>query len=139
MESSFTSLTTRVKADAGVRFVAYLIDAVVAYIPMLILGFINYRLSFLGILVAVGYIFTRDALPEVGGFLGGQSIGKKLMNIKVIKEDTGATILGDYGSAIIRQVSLAIPLFGIVDALMVFSAEKQRFGDKWAKTMVVKA
>ncbi len=87
----------------------------------------------------MGYMFTRDALPEVSGFLGGQSIGKKLMNIKVIREDTGASIVGDYGAAIIRQVSLVIPFFNIVDALMVFSSDKKRFGDKWAKTIVVKA
>lgn len=139
MESSFTSVSTHVKASAGTRFVAYLIDAVVAYIPMLILGLISYRLSSVGGLIAIAYLLVKDALPATGGFLGGQSIGKKLMGIKVIKEDTGASIVGDYGTAIVRQVSLLIPLFGIIDALMVFSDEKKRFGDKWAKTIVVKA
>ncbi|RYC69421.1 MULTISPECIES: RDD family protein [Spirosoma] len=139
MESSFTSLSTQVKASAGVRFIAYLIDVVVAYVPLLILGVISYRLSFIGMIFALVYFLVKDALPEVGGFLGGQSIGKKLMGIKAVREDTGAGLLGDYGTAITRQVSLMIPVFNIIDALMVLSDEKKRFGDKWAKTIVVKA
>lgn len=49
------------------------------------------------------------------------------MGIKVIKEATGASLLGDYGTAITRQL---IPLFGFIDALMVFSSDSKRFGDK---------
>ena len=139
METQFTSLSTRVKATAVQRFVAYFIDGLVAYIPMLILGLINYRLSFIGVVIALAYFFVKDALPETAGFLGGQSIGKKLMGIKVIKEDTGGSLVGDYGTAITRQVSLIIPFFNIVDMLMVFSDDSKRFGDKWAKTIVVKA
>ena len=139
MESSFTSLGTRVKADAVTRFAAYFIDGLVAYVPLILLTFISPKLSIVGIIIALGYFLTKDALPEVGGFLGGQSIGKKIMKIKVIKEDTGAGIVGDYGTAITRQVSLIIPFFNFVDALMVFSDDKKRFGDKWAKTIVVKA
>jgi uncharacterized RDD family membrane protein YckC len=100
---------------------------------------ISYQLGMVGYAIAIAYILTKDALPATGGFLGGQSIGKKLMGIKAIKEDTGASLVGDYGTAITRQVSLMIPLFGIVDALMVFSDDRKRFGDKWAKTIVVKA
>jgi uncharacterized RDD family membrane protein YckC len=59
------------------------------------------------------------------------------MKIKVVKEDTGDMITSDWGTAIIRSVSLIIPLFNIVDALMVFSSDRRRFGDKWAKTVVV--
>lgn len=58
------------------------------------------------------------------------------MGIKVIKEATGASLLGDYGTAITRQL---IPLFGFIDALMIFSSDSKRFGDKWANTLVVKA
>ncbi|GAB4014594.1 hypothetical protein GCM10028808_37510 [Spirosoma migulaei] len=99
---------------------------------------VSYSLGMVGYAIAIAYMLTKDALPETGGFLGGQSIGKKLMGIKAIKEDTGASLVGDYGTAITRQVSLMIPFFGFVDALMVFSDEGKRFGDKWAKTIVVK-
>jgi hypothetical protein len=40
-------------------------------------------------------------------------------------------------TSILRQISLCIPLFNLVDALMVFSEERRRFGDKWANTRVV--
>ena len=139
VDSSFTSLSTHVKATAGQRFLAYLIDALIAAIPVILFRMVSFNLILVGQLIALAYLFTRESLPMTGGYLGGQSVGKKLMNIKVIKEDTGAGIVGDYGTGIIRQVSLAIPLFNLVDALMVFTDDRKRFGDKWAKTIVVKA
>ncbi|MFC5407862.1 RDD family protein [Larkinella bovis] len=139
MQPTFNPPSTQVKADPLQRFLAALIDGLVTYIPFFIFTFISYRLAMLGWVFMLGYQLTKDALPEVGGFLGGQSIGKKLMNIKVIREDTGQGILGDYGTAIVRQVSLMIPIFGIIDAIMVLGDERKRFGDKWAKTIVVKA
>lgn len=99
---------------------------------------VSYKLAMVGYIIAIAYLLTKDALPEMGGFLGGQSVGKKLMGIKAIKEDTGGSLVGDYGTAITRQVPLLIPLFGLIDALMVFSDDRKRFGDKWAKTIVVK-
>ncbi len=126
------------KADALQRFIAAFIDGLVCYVPMLVFGIVSYQLVFLGYAVALAYQLTKDAIPATGDFFGGQSIGKKLMKIKVIKETTGEGIAGDWGTAIVRQVSLMIPIFGFVDALMVFGDEKKRFGDKWADTIVVK-
>lgn len=114
-------------ATAGVRFLAHLIDGVVGGVPALI--------PVVGWIWAILYTFTKDALP----FLGGQSIGKKAMGIRVVSQETGRPIKGDYGAAITRQISLFIPFFNLVDACMVFSADGRRFGDKWAKTVVVKS
>ena len=139
MQPVYNTPSTYVKADAGQRFVAAFIDGLVGSVPYILLSFVSYQLAMIGYAANLAYFLTKDALPEVGGFLGGQSIGKKIMNIKVIREDTGQGILGDYGTAIVRQISLIIPLFNIVDALMVLGDEKKRFGDKWAKTIVVKA
>jgi uncharacterized RDD family membrane protein YckC len=111
MQPQYNVPSTQVKADPGTRFLAALIDGLVGYVPFFILSMISLKLAILGWLLILGYSLTKDALPEVGGFLGGQSIGKKLMNIKVIKEDTGQGIVG----------------------------ERKRFGDKWEKTIVVKA
>lgn len=135
METSFTSVSTHVKASALQRFVAAFIDGIIGSIPQYLLAFISMDLIFVGYAISIGYLLTKDALP----FLNGQSVGKKLMGIKAIKEDTGQLLTNDYGTAITRQVSLLIPLFNLVDALMVFSDDKKRFGDKWAKTIVVKA
>ena len=135
MESSFSPVSTVVKATAIQRFVAAFIDGLVGNVPVWLLAFVSYSLGMVGYAIAIAYLLTKDALP----FLEGQSIGKKLMGIKVIKEDTGQLLTNDYGTAITRQVSLLIPFFNIVDALMVFSEDRKRFGDKWAKTIVVKA
>ena len=146
MNPSFSSpLSTLVKADPGQRFLAYLIDGVVifAFVSILSMAFWVLRMGAVGGVIgyAVGLIYTltKDALPEVSSFLGGQSIGKKLMNIKVVKEDTGASIVGDYGTAIVRQITLFIPILNFVELFMVFGDSRKRFGDQWAKTIVVKA
>lgn len=136
--TSFTSVSTLVKASPLQRFIAAFIDGIVGYLPAWLFLVVSYKLLMIGYVIAIAYLLTKDALPETAGFLGGQSIGKKLMGIKAVKEDTGASLVGDYGTAITRQVSLMIPFFGLVDALMVFSDDRKRFGDKWAKTIVVK-
>lgn len=86
-----------------------------------------------GVPLGLAYLLTRDAWP----ILGGQSIGKKAMSIRVVKVGTEAPITRDYLTAIIRQVSLFIPVFNLVDACMVFSESRRRFGDRWADTAVV--
>lgn len=113
-------------ASAGQRLLAVFLDGFVGGIPALI--------PVLGWIWVFVYAFTKDALP----FLGGQSIGKKVLGIRVINVDTGKPIKGDFGAALTRQVSLMIPIFGFVDACMVLSSDRRRFGDKWAKTVVVK-
>jgi len=68
----------------------------------------------------------------------GQTIGKKIMNIKVVKAD-GAHC--DYGSAFVRNLlrfidSQVIGLVGII--VISVTEKKQRVGDIVAKTIVVK-
>jgi len=113
-------------ASAGQRFLASFLDVIVAGVPAFI--------PIAGWIWAILYTWTKDALP----FLGGQSVGKKVLGLRVINLETGKPIKGDYGAAIVRQLSLVIPFFGFVDACMVFSSERRRFGDKWAKTVVVR-
>lgn len=114
------------RATAGQRFLAALIDNVIVTAISLV--------PLVGWIVGLVYVFTKDALP----FLNGQSLGKKAMNIRVVKADTQEPITGNFGANVLRQVSLLIPIFGIIDALMVFSDSQQRFGDRWANTIVIK-
>lgn len=113
-------------ASAGQRFLAALIDG--------LLGGVLSLIPIVGWIGSIAYALLKDSLP----FLNGQSLGKKAMNIRVVKADTQQPITNDYGTNAIRAVSLMIPIFGIIDALMVFSESKQRFGDRWANTIVVK-
>lgn len=112
-------------ASRGQRFMAALIDVVLLWAACLVPG--------IGIVLALAYGFTKDAWP----ILEGQSIGKKAMGIRAVHRASGKPITGDYITAIIRQVSLFIPLFNVVDAGMVFSADRRRFGDRWADTVVI--
>lgn len=123
------------KATAADRFLAALIDGILCSIPLYLFIPLSFNFIMPGYIIALAYQLTKDALP----FLNGQSIGKRLMKIKVVKQDTGEMITNDYGTAIIRQLSLLIPVFNIIDAAMVLGSEGLRFGDQWAKTRVVKA
>lgn len=113
------------KASAGARIGAYVIDmllvALVAFIPVL------------GWLVGLAYVLTRDALP----FLDGQSIGKKLIGLRVVDE-SGAALMGNYGPSVIRNAVLFIPFFPLVElVVMLTNKDTLRLGDQWGKTTVV--
>ena len=122
----------RVKATAGQRFVAILIDGLIFSIPGYILTVIGlYSLAQIVNLLSFAYALTKDSAP----FFNGQSVGKKMMGIKVIHADSGTSIVNDWGAGIVRQLSLFLV---IVDPILVLIG-KDRLGDGWAKTSVVKA
>ena len=127
MTETIPGATTTELASPGARFVAALIDGILAGIASAIPA--------VGIVISIAYSLVKDALP----FLDGQSIGKKAMGIRAVKEGTGEPLTDDYITAIVRQVSLWIPFFNFVDACMVFTEGRRRFGDRWAKTVVVVA
>lgn len=113
------------KASAGAPIGAYVIDmllvALVAFIPVL------------GWLVGLAYVLTRDALP----FLDGQSIGKKLIGLRVVDE-SGAARTGNYGPNVIRNAVLFIPFFPLVELVVLLTnKDTLRLGDQWGKTTVV--
>jgi uncharacterized RDD family membrane protein YckC len=112
-------------ATEGNRILAYLIDVVIAiafaFVP--IVGWIASSLYFL----------TRDGLP----FLNGQSVGKKVMNIRAVTTD-GAPLTNNWGPTLIRNVVLFIPLFPLVELIVLLTnPNKLRLGDQWAGTKVV--
>lgn len=85
-----------------------------------------------GVLLAPIYFLTRDSLP----FLDGRSVGKKMMGLQVLDKNTLQPITEQYDKSILRAITLCIPVFQFLDAFMVLSSRRQRFGDIWAKTMV---
>ena len=69
----------------------------------------------------------------------GATLGKKLMGLKVVRED-GAPL--DWGTSVIRNILRLIDgfFFYLVGAIVVWvSKKKQRLGDMAAKTLVVRA
>ncbi len=137
MENENVTSTQNELATPVNRILAALIDgilvSVVAYV------FTRVGVSSIGYLLGIAYMIIKDTIPA----LEGQSIGKKAMNIMVVNEDTGESIMGDYTAGVVRALPLIIPglnLIGIVvETIVLFSDDgHMRFGDKWAKTKVIK-
>jgi uncharacterized RDD family membrane protein YckC len=113
------------KADSGSRVVAFIIDAVIG-------GVVSF-IPIAGWIASVAYFLTRDSLP----FLDGQSVGKKAMGLRAVTED-GQPLTNNWGPSVIRNIVLYIPLFILVEIVILFTNEKGlRLGDQWAKTKVI--
>ena len=113
------------KADNGNRIVAYLIDVI-------LIGLMSF-VPIAGWIAAVAYGLTRDSLP----FLDGQSIGKKAMGLRAVTED-GQPLTNNWGPGIIRNIVLWIPLFPLIELIVLLTnAKGLRAGDPWAKTKVI--
>lgn len=150
-ETKFSEVTLA-KADPVKRIIAFVIDAVAA----MIVGFI----PLVGGIIGALYMLLRDALPIEA--LEYKSIGKKLLNLSVVKiEDPASKI--DYGASAKRNWMFAlgpimifllfIPIIGwildiligiavlvlvIIETIKLFTDEKGiRLGDKQAGTMVI--
>ncbi len=117
--------TANATASAGQHIGGYLIDCLIC-IPVALI-------PILGWILVPAYLLTRDALP----FLDGQSIGKKLVGIRAV-DANGASLSGNWGPALVRNIVLFIPAFPLVELIVLLTNEDtQRLGDQWAKTRVV--
>lgn len=134
------------KADLFKRFVAYLIDAILASVISLI--------PVVGGLVAGTYMLLRDGFD----FMQNRSIGKMAVNLKPIIIETGSNCdiqtsakrnwpfaIGHFLVAIpiigwIFAILIWIPLiiYVVIEAVLVFTDDKGlRLGDKMAGTQVI--
>ncbi len=121
-------------APFNTRVIAALIDSGVGFCLYLVLTIIlPGALDFLGSLVWLGYTFTKDSIP----FLGGQSIGKKVMKLKVLTTDE-KPLTGDWKTGAIRNLTMLIaPVEFVVLLLREEKPQKGiRLGDEFAKTRV---
>jgi uncharacterized RDD family membrane protein YckC len=120
------------------RIIAVVIDTVIYIFIVIILamvlpGFLG-RISFLA---GLAYFLLRDCLP----FLGGQSIGKKIMKLRAVTMD-GKSLSGNWQAGLVRSAVLLIPVFPIVELVTLFTREGKpeagrRLGDDWAQTKVI--
>ena len=109
------------------RFLASLIDCVVAFGPGIFIGFLGLGLiDTILSLLGLGYFLLKDALFE------GQSIGQQSMKYAAVKED-GSSLKGDFATSALRNVTVFIPF---LDAILVL-LDKPRLGETLAKTKVV--
>ena len=125
-------------APFNTRVTAMIVDIVVAVGLIIGLNILlpefAHKLSWL---VGFAYIVTRDSLP----FLGGQSVGKKAMNLRAVTLD-GKPLTGNWEPGLIRSAVLMIPFFALVEIFILLTREGKpdqgrRLGDEWAKTKVI--
>jgi len=131
-------------ADLRDRIVAYLID-------ILIIGVTIFALSMIGF---SSFVATDTAQMVFSIFLmciflfytlvmeilnNGQSVGKMVMKIKVIKTVGGRATWTDYVARwVFRMIDIYFSMGGIASILIASSSKAQRIGDMVANTAVVK-
>jgi len=125
------------RASFGERLIAYLIDQILVTIPAVVIAALLGMEIRTGSSGLVGTILGLAYYIYLEGSPSGQTVGKKVMNIRVVDMNTGGKI--DYGRAAIRY--LARILSGIVCLLgylwMLWDREKQTWHDKLSTTVVV--
>jgi uncharacterized RDD family membrane protein YckC len=143
------SPATAGKADLSKRFIAGIIDAVIAFAIGLI--------PFIGGLIGAAYWLVRDGMDL--DFMDHRSVGKKLVKLRPVTLDGSPMdimvsvkrnwmfALGGIGQLLIFTIVgilLAIPLFFvmlllvIVEVVLVLTdAQGRRLGDKIANTIVI--
>ena len=133
-----TSLTSAPKAGFWIRVVAFIIDSVILYVVNLIVGVaLNPSTTGRsGIQTLLGIIYFTY-FWSASSLWPGQTVGDKLLNLRVIKTDgTDLSIV----QALIRYVGLVISFIVIFIGVIwvAFDANKQGWADKIAGTYVVK-
>ncbi|ELZ91727.1 RDD domain-containing protein [Haloferax mucosum ATCC BAA-1512] len=126
----------------GAQIVDTIVGIILSYLVLIPFGAVDSAvggsggIAFLGFLVAfvtfVGYFFLLEGLWD------GQTVGKRLFGIKVVKEDGSAC---DIGSSLMRNLLRIIDgffyyLIGFIS--MAISDKRQRVGDRLAGTVVVR-
>ncbi|TXE10570.1 RDD family protein [Gelidibacter salicanalis] len=128
-------------AGAGERLLAFIIDTLIklgylALLNMTVGAFQNMdQWSQIGINTVLGLpvVFYTLALESV---MEGQTIGKRLMNIKVVKIDGYQASLADY---VVRWFFRIVDIYilGLGFFVIIFSKRSQRLGDMAAGTSVI--
>ncbi len=131
MDQSSDSITYEL-ADVGTRFIALVIDSLILGVITWFLsnlGGTGYGLSFLAGLAYNWYFWTRQ---------NGQTPGKQMMKIRVIKTDGGPISDSD---AILRYIGYYISGFILALGYLwaIWDENHQGWHDKIANTYVVRA
>lgn len=144
-------------ADRGVRLAAAILDAI-------ILGVMVYGPLLAGLIVSGGpggfeggfdetIVGPAVAVAVCAGFIvwsaltirfvsrNGQSIGKRLLGIKVVRADGSRASLGRifWLRNVVNGLFSIVPFYSIVDWLFIFGESRQCLHDKLADTIVVQA
>ena len=140
-------------ADRGTRLGASLLDGVIfmamVYAPVAFAGIVggtageggSSAMAALGLLLAMVGFIVWCWLTITYMARNGQSIAKKLLNIKVVRTDGSPVSIGRiiWLRNVVNALISIVPLYGFVDALFIFGESRQCLHDKIADTVVLKA
>jgi uncharacterized RDD family membrane protein YckC len=140
-------------AGRGIRLLTTILDSIIlvamVYLPLIFATAANAGLQARGARAGAGAL----GLLVLAGLIGwiwltvlfvtrnGQSIGKKITGIKVVRTDGSKPSLGRIVLMrnILNLMLNVVPLYGFVDALMIFGDKQQCAHDKIADTVVIRA
>lgn len=139
-------------ASRGARLGAVIVDqaclfgAIAVGVLLVVLGGGEQALTILGIGLAI-VLFLAIAITQLVLLSSrGQTIGKRLVGIRIVKLDTGENggfvanvVMRAFVPALIGAVPYVGPLFSIVDTLFIFREDYRCIHDHIAGTVVVSA
>lgn len=138
-------------ADRGTRLGASILDTIIfmlmVYFPLGLAAIVgagggdrNAALIGGGLLGVTGFV-AWSWVTIVNVKRNGQSLGKKMVGVKVVRSSGAAVSLGRvfWLRNVVNGVLSIIPLYGIVDVLFIFGESRQCLHDKLADTIVIKA
>ncbi len=117
-------------ATFGERFAGHFLDSAVSCGGIALGTYIGTSLGVgatPAVVMFVAYMLFADGLGN------GQSFGKKLVNIAVVDQKTGAPCT--FAGSLLRNL---VRVLGVFDWAFAFGERRQRLGDKAANTIVVK-
>ena len=127
-------------AGLGARMAAFAIDVAIQIAYYIAVSILLSEVNLDSIWVSLMFFLPAmlyHLLCEI--FLNGQSIGKKQMNIKVVRLDGSSPTLGGYILRwILRPIDISIFSGAVAVLAIVLSKNGQRLGDMAANTTVVK-
>ena len=125
------------------RFIAFLIDSIIIFISIMILSIMIQIVSdgtsgnYLYFILIIPILFFYHLAFEI--FNNGQSIGKKLVSIKVVKLNGKQPSTEDYVMRWLLRLVDITSTMGAMAAILISSTERrQRLGDILAGTSVVR-
>ena len=116
------------------RLAGQFLDGLVASVPVVAAFLVTFVLDRAGIvLIVLTCIFAFLYTLLADGLEGGQSYGKRMVDIRVVSMHTGAPC--SFGQSFVRNLLLMI--LGPIDWIFIFGDRRQRLGDKAAGTIVI--
>src|SRR5690348_9808541 len=139
-------------ASEGDRIVAVIIDTILIFvvslvivIPLLLLGgffgfFGSYAFVFFGPITLLSWLLWLLYFTYFES-TSGQTLGKQLMNIRVVDETTMQHL--DFARSFVRNILRIVdwlPFFYLIGFILIATnSKKQRIGDMAARSIVIKA